>query len=836
VENRDLGRGSAAGKRCTLAILSDHVRNEYQNTILFGASDELREAGATVVLFAGGVLQSPDPSVAQRNALYDLVHPERIDGVIVLSPLGNHIGPAELSAYCARFAPLPVCSVSVEMPATPCVLVDDASGMRQLLEHFVVAHRKRRVAFVRGPVGNVEAQRRYHAYRDVIDSHGIAFDAGLVTIGDFDAPSGVQAVRVLCDERRMQFDALIAANDNMAVGAMQALAERRIDVPGQIAVAGFDDIEEARFTTPPLTTVRQPLYDSGRRASRILLAMLRNEPHPNRVMMETQLILRESCGCIVDEAFARHSMSEFRTVESLASFVDSRRDELVDALAHAVPAEHARIANDWTAPLLDAFLADLRDSSGTRFAGLFADTLTRAAAAGGSVRAWDVVIVALRNTSMVALGDPLGTCRADDLLHRARVLIGDVRERVQAQHRIRRERSIRTLHETSAALMTAFDEDALVSAVANQLPLLQIPACALSVYDSTDAAAPRFARALFVYDDNNRIQVEGEGEFPAHALCPAGWVDARARTLIVQPLAFRGEQLGFGVFEMGPTNGVIYEGLRELVSAAIKGARLVRQVVEEEKRTQRAERERLEKEMEIAARIQTSIVPKTICVPGLEMAATMIPAAEVGGDYYDVIPFDGGCWVGVGDVAGHGLKTGLVMLMIQSVVAALVRHNPRASPSDMVRVVNAVLFENVRRRMGQDEHATLSLLRYEGGGHFVFAGAHEEIIVHRASVGRCECIETPGPWVGAVPELGRTLVDSTVSLAPADVMVLYTDGITEAMDSHGEQLGIERVCEVVHQVANLSAQQIRDRLIDFVQRWTAKQDDDVSVIVVRRTT
>ncbi len=70
----------------------------------------------------------------------------------------------------------------------------------------------------------------------------------------------------------------------------------------------------------------------------------------------------------------------------------------------------------------------------------------------------------------------------------------------------------------------------------------------------------------------------------------------------------------------------------------------------------------------------------------------------------------------MGDVAGHGLQTGLVMLMIQSVVAALVRRSPHASPSEVIGVLNAVMYDNVHRRMGQDEHATLSLLRYDGGG------------------------------------------------------------------------------------------------------------------------
>src|SRR5690606_17839050 len=128
------------------------------------------------------------------------------------------------------------------------------------------------------------------------------------------------------------------------------------------------------------------------------------------------------------------------------------------------------------------------------------------------------------------------------------------------------------------------------------------------------------------------------------------------------------------------------------------------------------DKHRLEDEMEIAARIQTSILPQDLAVPGLEVGARMVPATEVGGDYYDVIPQVDGAWIGVGDVAGHGLRAGLVMLMVQSAVASLVRERPGASPRDLVATLNVTIADNVRRRLQQDEHVTFSLLRYRRSG------------------------------------------------------------------------------------------------------------------------
>ena len=820
----------------TIGILTDNILNEYQNTVLFGANDELRERGATVILYAGGVVGSRDRLSAERNAIYDLVAPGGTDGLIVMAPVGNEIGVPQLGAYCERFGPMPICFLSVAMPGRSSVVVDDASGMRQLIEHLVDEHGKRRVAFIRGPVGNEEAQRRYRVYEEVLARRGIAFDPALVVLGDFLAASGRAAARVLCEERRVPFDALVAANDYMALGAMETLASFGVDVPGKVAVAGFDDIDETRFVSPSLSTVRQPLYESGRRAAQNVLATLHGEGDAELVTLPTRLVLRESCGCGAESEILARPSAQVTDAGSVADAVASRRASILEDLRAAVPFERSRIADDWPGALLDAFVGDLESRSGGAFPAALGRLVRRVHAAGGSIRVCQAVVSVLRGSTLAVSGDAVGSQRANSLLHRAAVTVGDARERAQAHHRIERERWMQTLHETSEALMTAYDHRALAEGIAHQLPRLEIPACSLSVYRGAEGDRSQIAVPFFVYDDDRRVDiVDADVTREACALAPCDWLDARPRTLIVLPLVFHGEQLGFALFEMGPHSGFVYERLRALLSSALKGARLVEQVVLEATNRQRAERERLEREMEIAVRIQTSILPTAVAVPGFELSAVMVPAAEVGGDYYDVVPSGEGCWIGIGDVAGHGLQAGLVMLMIQSVVAALTRERPDARPNEVVRIVNSVLFENVRRRMGSDEHATLSLMHFERGGRCVFAGAHEDIVVVRGDTGIVERVPTPGPWVGAVPALGDGLIDSTLILGVGDVVVVYTDGLTEARNALGEEFGLDRVVEIVRSVADKPTADLRDHLVGAARRWAVEQEDDVTVLVVRRT-
>jgi serine phosphatase RsbU (regulator of sigma subunit) len=245
--------------------------------------------------------------------------------------------------------------------------------------------------------------------------------------------------------------------------------------------------------------------------------------------------------------------------------------------------------------------------------------------------------------------------------------------------------------------------------------------------------------------------------------------------------------------------------------------------------------ERLKREMDIAQGIQAALLPRSLEVPGLDVAASMRPATEVGGDYYDVLPVGDGCWFGIGDVAGHGLESGMIMLMIQSSVLTLIRRDPDASPAAVISAVNRALHENLSDRLDVRTFATLVLLRYRRDGRLVFAGAHEELVVWRASTRTCELVATPGTWIGARRDVEHAMVDSEITLEHGDVVVLLTDGVIEAMNAAGEQLGPDRVCRLVEDCADQPVDEIRARIAAAVAGWEHETADDASVIVLRRS-
>jgi serine phosphatase RsbU (regulator of sigma subunit) len=238
------------------------------------------------------------------------------------------------------------------------------------------------------------------------------------------------------------------------------------------------------------------------------------------------------------------------------------------------------------------------------------------------------------------------------------------------------------------------------------------------------------------------------------------------------------------------------------------------------------------RENEIASRIQSSILPGEIDIEGLEISAGMLPTEVIGGDYYDIIPVQDGCWIGIGDVAGHGLAAGMIMLMIQSTLQGLVLMNPTASPRELVCVLNQMLFENIRKRMKRDEHVTFSLVRYSADGSLVVAGAHENILICRAT-GGFDSIPSRGVWLGARKDISSATEDTSLQLGPGDLMVLYTDGVIEAMNAERAQFGPEQLERIIREHRDSPPYRVRNVIMDALREWTVQFEDDVTLVVIR---
>jgi serine phosphatase RsbU (regulator of sigma subunit) len=242
-----------------------------------------------------------------------------------------------------------------------------------------------------------------------------------------------------------------------------------------------------------------------------------------------------------------------------------------------------------------------------------------------------------------------------------------------------------------------------------------------------------------------------------------------------------------------------------------------------------------DQENELAARVQSSILPTEVELEELGVSAGMVPTEIVAGDYFDVVSTKDGCWLAIGNIEGQGLTAGVIMLMVQSAVQSLVRLAPQASPRDLLCALNAALYENIRERMKGDEHVTFCLARYSADGALTYAGAHANILICRADGKESGSIPPGGPRLGAVRDIRGMTSETPLHLAPGDVMVFFTNGVIATRNERGEEFGVERMREKLVETRALTPHEIRIALMNALLEWNPRPDDDITLVVVGAT-
>jgi len=245
---------------------------------------------------------------------------------------------------------------------------------------------------------------------------------------------------------------------------------------------------------------------------------------------------------------------------------------------------------------------------------------------------------------------------------------------------------------------------------------------------------------------------------------------------------------------------------------------------------------RMKAELDVARRLQQMLLPteqELQQIDGLDIAGFMEPADEVGGDYYDVLQHNGRILFGIGDVTGHGLESGALAIMVQSSIRTLLALN-ETDPVKFFSALNQMVFHNVQR-MNVEKSLTLVLVYYQQNQLYL-SGQHEEIIVVRS--GELELIDTIdlGFPIGLDENIAEFVNQITVPLNAGDVVVLYTDGITEAENLEGKMYELERLCEIIQQNWQKTAQEIQQAVIDDVRQFIGKQKvfDDITLLVLKQ--
>lgn len=279
---------------------------------------------------------------------------------------------------------------------------------------------------------------------------------------------------------------------------------------------------------------------------------------------------------------------------------------------------------------------------------------------------------------------------------------------------------------------------------------------------------------------------------------------------------------------------LVAERTRELSHASDEILRL--------NRTLQQEKDSLGAEVELARDLQQQVLPgkaEFTRFAELSIDAWMQPAALVGGDYFDVIGEDATHgWFAIGDVTGHGLESGVMMLMLRTAVRSVLQSDHHASPEALYHQVNRIIHEDVER-LNADKHMTFSLLRYQGKGVFTVTGQHQDLLVIRGA-DQVETLDTTGLGLplGLVDNIEDFSASLTVRLRPGQTLVLHTNGISEAENADGNFYGLDRLVARLGDTPERTPRQRRDAIVADVESHLGGQpaQDDMTLLIIQRTT
>jgi signal transduction histidine kinase/CheY-like chemotaxis protein len=475
------------------------------------------------------------------------------------------------------------------LPGVPSLVLDNRDGMEAAVEHLVRDHGVRRPVFLAGTPQNPEAQVRFQAYKDVLARHGIPFDPALVACGYFMPKEGRSAMDKLL-ATGVAFDAVVAANDNMAIGAIEALRKWGRRVPRDVPVTGFDDLPLAGLGSPPLTTVAQPFERMANLAIDTLVDQLAGRQVPDCVVLPSRFVCRRSCGC----EFERHPRatpagSDTGTLKGFPcprSEAPAARQDRIAALGPKL--ERALGAHPEDAALVSHRLVEsLRIGSGgpcRAFPKAVGDLLEDIGDDGDHHRLLQDAIGWLRDE----LSD-LSDMELERAFYEGMNLVATSSTTTQTRQRLTLEDSYATLMTLSEQASVAFDLSSLAETLEKGLPAAGIRTAFLSC--ALDPHATDLVPVVCLVD-GQAVKMP-EPCFPASCLLPpSALVRERRRTLLVFPMAFESQLLGVAAFDYA--DGVrSYAVFRNEITAVLKSIRLHQKLVQKTMLHERSVQERL---------------------------------------------------------------------------------------------------------------------------------------------------------------------------------------------------------------------------------------------------
>lgn len=560
-------------KNYTIALLTHLVSGatDFEDNIWKGAYNCAKERGVNFICFPGDSISlTVDKKYSNpRNLIYDYVSAKRIDGIIFSSTsLSNFISKEDYRDFILKFKNIPSVSIGKSPVDIPMSLVDNKIGMKKIIHHLIKVHNRKNIAFITGPMDNPDAIERFQAYKEVLEENNISYKEELVFNGLFIEESGRLAVKHFI-KNRIDFDAIVASNDQMAFGALEILHQNDIKVPENVSVVGFDDTLTAQYSNPPLSTVRQPVYKQSYMAAKILIDMLEGK-QVNNSILETELVLRASCGCLPKDLKILDQAIEIDKNSSIKEQILLNLDQI-------------NLKYEYKVNIIDKLLNDIENQSDS-FITYFSSLINEIILEKFNINELSVLLSKVE----IILAKYFEALKFSKILSKARIILSEGLLRYQSEACLNTNKANETLRSSIFSISGNFELKDFLENLSRSLDSLNIPGGYIMIKTAEKLSF------LFGYN-KERGQLKSDSKIiDREDILPNDiWPD-RNFSFIVFPLIFKNENLGLLVLQIGNMYSFIYESLFYQISSSLKGAMLF-------ERNKRIELELTEKNQKLEA-------------------------------------------------------------------------------------------------------------------------------------------------------------------------------------------------------------------------------------------
>lgn len=836
----------ADGKEKTIAVFIESLDGYYQSGVWDGIRKVSQEKNVNIIAFVGGSLEvSPnDQYEPMRNILYEIPRTIQIDGIIISGSLCSYVSKEKAENFVRSYGDTPIVSMLPLSYKIPAATIDNRHGMRELAIHLVEEHKFTRFAFVSGPASNPEAKDRISVFKKVLEEHGIELAKENIFPGSFDRESGEKAVKKIIERngKEIPYDAIVCVDDETAFGVIATLKEFGLSVPQNVAVTGFDNTDESKFTFPQLTTVNQPLRKLGEEALKLLLEKLDGKEVSGGVMLKTEMVKRHSCGC-----FFEYEIPKARIRKALIAPV-ATKDRLIKEDLYSVVFEIFNNSHNVTEDdkrqiwqITSSFCEDVNNQENERFLKAVGKEYQDRVMKGSNLTRLLQICKVFWHYSISHLTRETFAF-ADMILSRAENLRFDMLNQYEGYKQLKIRSYYSELYELKRIISNASDFDKMLSIIAKEFPLIGLDTFFMVRHKSSSANKFIAPKLVLTVKNGKRLSVKKDTD---NAIFPDILTEDAKKPFIitVEPLYFRNEIFGVLYFLLDEKNEYqadIFEILGTQISDALHTEQITnRQKKEIEK--EHSELSVVRHELRLGSDIQRSFLPQEIYQPqNFNIDVIYEPAREVSGDFYDIYKLDEDrIVIIIADVSGKDISSALFMALTKTLLQVLTdsAHKSGQSLIDSVYATNEYIANYNQHHNGRFMFTTLiyGILEYKTGVfNYVNAGHNPAFLFSESGVLREE-LKSCGPAIG-LTDLAKFPIKSCV-IEKGEFLFLYTDGVTDTQNSKKKFYTTKRLINKLSSRKYENAKDIINDIDKDLNDFRKNNDrfDDTTMISIYRT-